>query len=196
MSDEQFQSAEVNICIFPHLREFLVVDARATVPGAPHTYLLATDQVLDARFVEAVERSIGEAVRRSPRTFSELGALPQRVDDAIREQAMRAILRQIGCESLADRDRDGGSCVSVFLCVGPILSMDDAGVEKTMRAMLGEVAHDGLVAHCQAQFSRLLNEERGHAHAEEADQAQRAVVGDGEFYLTVWSRAEHEGRAA
>lgn len=196
MSDEQYQPAEVNICIFPHLREFLVVDARATVPGAPHTYLLSTDQVLDSRFVEAVERSVGEAVRRSPRTFSELGALPQRVDDAIREQAMRAILRQINSEHLADRDNDGESCVSVFLCVGAILTMDEPGIEKTMRAMLGGVAHDGLVAHCQAQFSRLLAEERGHAHAEEADQARHAVAGDGEYYLTVWSRAEHENRAA
>ena len=31
--DNFFHPADLNICIFPHLNEFLVVDARATVPG-------------------------------------------------------------------------------------------------------------------------------------------------------------------
>ncbi|MBM3939870.1 MAG: hypothetical protein FJ318_03045 [SAR202 cluster bacterium] len=187
-----FQPADLNICIFPHLREFLVVDARATVPGGPHTYLLSTEQVLDSNFYQGVERSVSEAIRDTPRTFADLGNMPQRVDDAIRDQALRAILRQIGSEEIVDNEDDDAPEVSVFLCVGAVLSMGAREIESTARAMLGGRAEDPTVNDCRQQFERLLAEERSHAKEEETDQARRAVEGDADFYFTVWTRAAEQ----
>jgi hypothetical protein len=192
INDETFfQAGDVNICIFPHLREFLVVDARATVPGGPHSYLMMTDDVLDFRFYREMESAIKEIVEEMPHTFSELGQLPQRVDEAIRELALHAILRQIGSEDLIDADSEAE--VSVFLCAGPALAMGAAQVDETVRAMLGAHARGTDVEHCAYLMHRLMDEERVHAKAEEGDMARKAVEGDAEYYFTIWSTQDQEG---
>ncbi len=185
-----FEPGDVNICIFPHLREFLVVDARATVPGGPHSYLMATDDVLDYQFYRDMESAVHELVEEMPHTFSELGQLPQRVDEAIRELALHAILRRIGSEDLID---SGSAEVSVFLCVGPALSMESAQVDETVRAMMGNDAPGREVEQCSYQMHRLMDEERAHAKGEESDMARRAVAGDAEYYFTIWSTADLDG---
>ncbi len=189
--DNFFHPADLNICIFPHLNEFLVVDARATVPGGPHAYLLATNDVLDSEFYGDVEGTITEIIRDTPRTFVELGQLSQRMDDAIREQALRAILRRVGTGVAIDDD--DGPEVSVFLCVGPALSIATTEMNEAVRAMLGGQAEAGVIKECQLQMSRLVGEERAEVRSEESDLARRAVAGDQEYYFTVWARsAEHD----
>lgn len=185
-----FEPGDVNICIFPHLREFLVVDARATVPEGAHSYLMMTDDVLDHRFYREMESAIHELVEEMPHTFSELGQLPQRVDDTIRELALSAILRQIGSEDLIEND---AAEVSVFLCAGPALTMGIAQVDETVRAMLGDHARGPEIEQCSHHMQRLMGEERAHAKAEEGDMARRAVAGDMDYYFTVWSQADRDG---
>ncbi len=189
LNDETlFQAGDINICIFPHLSEFLVVDSRATVPGGPRTHLLATEQVLDPRFFDDVEDSIHDLIRHMDRTFNGLSQLPQQVDDAVREHALEAIMRSIedGPSLQSDDDAD----VSVFLCVGRALSMGAEQVDETVRAMLGHNAEDPQLSYCLSEMRRLMDEERGQAKAEERDLAERAVYGDNEYYFTIWSQVE------
>ena len=185
-----FEPGDLNICIFPHLREFLVVDARATVPGGPHSYLMMTDEVLDQQFYREMESTMRELVEEMPHTFSDLGQLPQRVDEAIRELALHAILRQIGSEDLID---SGSAEISVFLCTGPALTMGSAQVDETVRAMMGSNAHGAEIELCSHHMHRLIEEERSHAKVEEGDMARSAVVGDAEHYFTIWTQADSDG---
>jgi hypothetical protein len=182
--DSFFKPAELNICIFPHLREFMVVDSRATVRGGPHTYLLDTDQVLDSDFYSKVEASISEIIRDTPRTFSELGYLPQRMDDAIRENVLSAIFRQVSSQAQTDDLPE----VSIFLCVGPALGMSSAQINETVQAMLGERADSWTIKDSLAQLERLMGEERVLAKAEETELTLQAISGNNEMYYTLWSR--------
>ena len=103
--------------------------------AGPHAYLLATNDVLDSEFYGDVEGTVTEIIRDTPRTFVELGQLSQRMDDAIREQALRAILRRVGTGVAIDDD--DGLEVSVFLCVGPALSIATTEMNEAVRDMLG-----------------------------------------------------------
>lgn len=189
--DSFFKPAELNICIFPHLREFMVVDSRATVPGGPHTYLLDTEQILDSDFYSKVEASISEIIRDTPCTFSELGYLPQRMDDAIRENALSAIFSQVSGQAEAD----GLPEVSIFLCVGPALGMTHTQINEAVQGMLGENADAWTVKDSLEQLERLMGEERVLAKAEETEMTNQAISGDNEMYYTLWSRLEAEQEA-
>ena len=194
--DSFFKPAELNICIFPHLREFMVVDSRTTVSGGPHTYLLDTDQVLDSDFYSKVEASISEIIRDTPRTFSELGYLPQRMDDAIRENALSAIFRQVS----SDAQTDDLPEVSIFLCVGPALGMSPTQISEAVQAMLGKRADAWTIKDSLDQLERLMGKERVHAKAEETELTLQAISGDNERYYALWSRLdaaeEADGEAA
>ena len=189
--DSFFKPAELNICIFPHLREFMVVDSRATVPGGPHSYLLDTEQILDSDFCNKVEAAISEIIRDTPRTFSELGYLPQRMDDAIRENALSAIFRQVSDEAQVDNLPE----VSIFLCVGPALGMTPAQINEAVQGMLGEKADAWTIKDSLEQLERLMGEERVLAKVEETDMTNQAISGDDEMYYTLWSRVEAEQEA-
>ena len=189
LNDETFfQAGDVNICIFPHLAEFMVVDARAAVPGGPCMHLLATEHVLDTVFFDDVEDSIHDVVKNMEHTFNGLSLLPQQVDDAVREHALQAILRTIDDGPTLANDDDAN--VSVFLCVGRALSMGAEQIDQTVRAMLGKSAQDPQLEYCSSEMQRLMDEERGQAKAEEHDLAERAVYGDSEYYFTIWSQVE------
>jgi hypothetical protein len=186
--DSFFKPAELNICIFPHLREFMVVDSRATVPGGPHTYLLDTGQILDSDFYSKVESSISEIIRDTPRTFSELGYLPQKMDDAIRENTLSAIFRQVNGQSEIDYIPE----VSIFLCMGPALGMTPAQINEAVQGMLGEKADAWTIKNSLDQLERLMNEERVLAKVEEVQVTCQAISGDDAMYYTLWSRLEAE----
>ena len=179
-----FQPAGLNICIFPHLREFLVIDARATDDEAPHIYLLNTDEVLDSEFYRDLEEVVAEIVRSTPQSFAELGNLPQKVDEAMREQALRAILRRIEVVSSDEELPE----VAVFLCAGSALSIPASQMDEAVETMLGSRADAVTLTDSLRHLHRLIDEERTHARAEDAELAQQAVSGEGDHYFTLWSR--------
>ncbi len=192
MEEPLFQPAGLNICIFPHLREFLVIDARTDVPGGPQSYLLSTDEVLDTEFYRDLENSVGEVVRSTPQSFAELGNLPQKVDEAMREQALRAILRRINI-AISDEDLPE---VSVFLCAGSTLSIPAAEMDEAVQTMLGTHADARILTDSLDHLHRLIEEERSHARAEDAELARAAVSGEADNYFTLWSREYSEPTAS
>ena len=187
-----FQPAGLNICIFPHLREFLVIDARTAVPGGPQSYLLSTDEVLDTEFYRDLEESVGAVVRSTPQNFAELGNLPQKVDETMREQALRAILRRINI-AISDEELPE---VSVFLCAGAALSIPVSQMDQAVQTMLGTQADARTLTDSLEHLHRLIDEERSHARAEDAELARQAVNGEADHYFTLWSRDYSEPPAA
>lgn len=183
-----FTPAELNICIFPHLSEFLVVDSRSNIPGGPTTYLLNTDQVLDSDFYHAVEISVNEAIRETERTFSELGALPQKLDEVIRENTIRAIFASL------DQHDDYAPTpdIAIFLCAGAALNMDSKQIDAAMLSMLGNGTELSKLTEASGTMNFLVNQERGLARAEEKEMTVLAISGDEKNYYTLWSRLEAE----
>ena len=51
---------EIELCIFPHLQEFLVIDRRET---PPHVQLLNTAEVFDAEFNDCVQFEISNFLK-------------------------------------------------------------------------------------------------------------------------------------
>lgn len=193
MSEEPlFQPSGLNICIFPHLQEFLVIDARPNFAPMPTIYLLCTDEVLDPEFYHDLEEIAVELVRAAPRSFAELGNLPQKIDEAMREQTLRAILRCIGLRC----DEDDLPDVSVFLCAGSTLTISPPQVDEAVKTMVGRDPDPSALNECLYQLHRLIDDERTHARADDAEMARQAVSDQGDHYFTLWSRDHSEPYAS
>ena len=91
------QRSDIQICIFPHLKEFLTVDLRE---GGPRVTLLETDEVFTDDFFNSVDEEISASVRdQGDFPFAHLINLPMRVEEAVRETAMTYILERLGVSS-------------------------------------------------------------------------------------------------
>jgi hypothetical protein len=109
---------DIQIYIFPHLREFLAIDQRE---GDPHVTLLETGETFGESFFETVEHEFAHAIREgSSFPFAHLMNLPLRLEEIIRGVAMSFILDRLGIDS--DDEEDAPSIV-VFVISGGALAM-------------------------------------------------------------------------
>ena len=84
----------IQLCIFPHLPEFLVIDSREE---DPQVMLLNTDDVFDEEFYRTVEAEFSETLRSSSDfLFSHFMNLPVSIEESVRDIAMTFILDRLG----------------------------------------------------------------------------------------------------
>jgi hypothetical protein len=87
---------DIQLCIFPHLAEFLVIDSRE---DEPQVLLLNTDDVFDEEFYRTVEAEFSETLRSSSDfLFSHFMNLPISVEESVRDIAMTFILDRLGVQ--------------------------------------------------------------------------------------------------
>ena len=87
---------DIQLCIFPHLPEFLVIDAREE---NPQVLVLSTDDVFSQEFYQTVESEFSEILRSSSESlFSHLVNLPIVIDETVRDIAMTFILDRLGVQ--------------------------------------------------------------------------------------------------
>ena len=86
----------IQLCIFPHLPEFLVIDSREE---DPQVMLLNTDDVFDEEFYRTVEAEFSETLRSSSDfLFSHFMNLPVSIEESVRDIAMTFILDRLGVQ--------------------------------------------------------------------------------------------------
>ena len=86
----------IQLCIFPHLPESLVIDSRE---DDPQVMLLNTDDVFDEEFYRTVEAEFSETLRSSSDfLFSHFMNLPVSIEESVRDIAMTFILDRLGVQ--------------------------------------------------------------------------------------------------
>lgn len=127
---------DITLAIFPHLREFLVIDTRGT--GAD-IEVMSTDAVFNDEYYRAVESEFGALLREGgDRPFLHLMHLPGQLDDILRGVAMNFILDRLGVDF---HDEENLPEVVVFVISGPTLAIPQdqvvAGFEEMLSQRLG-----------------------------------------------------------
>ncbi len=88
--------AGIQLCIFPHLPESLVIDSRE---DDPQVMLLNTDDIFDEEFYRTVEAEFSETLRSSSDfLFSHFMNLPVSIEESVRDIAMTFILDRLGVQ--------------------------------------------------------------------------------------------------
>ena len=109
--------ADITLAIFPHLREFIAVDLRAT---PARVQLLSTDAVFNDDYFREVESEFAIVLREGgEHPFAHIMGLPPLLDDILRGVAMNVILDRLGVDF---HDEDQLPEVVVFVISGPMLA--------------------------------------------------------------------------
>lgn len=170
----------IQLCIFPHLKEFLIIDMRDT---APNVRLLNTDEIFTDDFYRAVEEEFSQAVREETEfPFAQLINLPLRLEEVVREKALTFILDRLGVTLATEQVPS----VIVFIVSGsalkakPDLVLD--GLKNLLRNQYGIPAAgewDEVLSGLIAEENALLQ----HLHQHELSEA---LMDDSPDYFTLW----------
>jgi hypothetical protein len=174
-------SAEFHVTIFPHLEEFLVIDARDL--SKPQLRMLKARDLLTTEHLRDLEQGFGQLLRTPGPPFLNMMALPARV---------QTLLQQVGGahlgKMLSGEGGEGQHRISLFICAGPIVTMSDEELGGAFSGFFGDTVPQAFAKECRDTFLRLLRQERMHIEQSEREELRRAVLGEtGDFY-TMWKR--------
>ena len=172
---------DVTLCLFPHLKEFLVVDFR---DGGVRIFLLKTDEVFTEEFFGEVERSFSEIVRHpTEQPLTHLTAMPERVDELLRVHVVQAILRKIGEEGLEEMEFPR---IAVLTVSGPTLHLEKEQLAQFFESIVPEDAAPSSTEEWVGLMARLVEEERKALRMMERQELRQALERESERFFTLW----------
>lgn len=186
--DDQ-RAAELTLCFFPHIAEFVVVDARAGLPGRPKVVVLRAEEVLNTDFYQRVEADFSQLLRRAEQPFLRLMGLPQEVEGLVRMHGLRAILEKLG-DSAGGKGEELNSTVAVFFCTGPFLALEGDRMRKAIKNMFGSQLSGESLDACADTIIRLADQERAAFGQAPGADLSGMIRGDTDRYATLWQSGE------
>ena len=173
--------ADIQLCIFPHLRDFLVVDSRTE---NPQVLLLSTDDVFNEDFYRAVESEFSEALRSSNEfPFSHLINLPIAIEETVRDIAMTFILDRLGVQ--VDEEDEIPSVV-VYLVSGGALATHGGRVLEGLKELIHSSFKGPEYDRWEDTIADLVGRETAILNRLNEQQVAEALEGDSPDYFTLW----------
>ena len=189
MFDSDRSTADVTLCIFPHLKEFIAIDAREDRPGGPAVLRLSISNILGEDFYSQIERDFSKMIRRQDIGFLELMGIPQQVEAVIRANSIKRIIAELGVnmpESGHDRGNAADGTVGVLFFAGPLLALEGPLLREAMQ----ELFDDKLPPHAREQLIEQLLELMEQERKSIADTSRQDIAnlisGKGGPYVTLW----------
>ena len=171
---------DIQLCIFPHLTEMLVIDQRGE---AADIFLLNASEVFTAEFFKAVEEEFSETLRAHTHfPFAHLINLPMQMEETIRDAVMTSILDRLG----VTQDADEFPTVIVFIVSGGALTAQPEQVLEGLKTILRDHCGEAAVEEWQGDLSRLIAEESAALQSVTAQELNEALRDDSPDYFTLW----------
>ena len=175
------QKPDIQLCIFPHLKEFIAIDLREQ---PPQVLLLNTENIFIEEFYKNVEAEFSEVLREeNPFPFAHFINLPLRLEEIVRETAMTFILDRLGISLEQVEDTP---TVIVFVVSGGALSSHSEQVVQGLRELLGTKDGEATELEWNETVSRLVAEENRFFHDMSFQELTDAMRGDSPDYFTLW----------
>ena len=171
---------DLQLCIFPHLQEMLVIDQRGE--GWNISLLNASD-VFTTDFFKAVEEEFSESLRAHTHfPFAHLINLPMQLEETIRDTVMSFILDRLG----VTQDSEEFPTVIVFIVSGGALTSQPDQVLEGLKKVLRDHCGEAAVEQWQGDLSRLISEESAILQTVTSQELDQALKDDTPDYFTLW----------
>ena len=181
-SSEELDRAEMHLCIFPHLAEFLVLDLRRELPDRPCARVLFTGELFSDSFYHEIEQAFSALLRQKEHPFASMMELPKELEALIRREGLSAILEKVN----ADVPQAGLSQIAILLCTGSMLDMKTEEVGEVVRRLVGSPQEPSLVAEATEQMARLLKQEGEELEKIGREHRRQAIWGRADEFFTLW----------
>ena len=172
---------DIQLCLFPHLPEFLVIDSREE---NPQVLLLSTDDVFDDEFYRTVEAEFSETLRASSDfLFSHFMNLPVTIEESVRDIAMTFILDRLGVQ--VDNEDDIPAVV-VYVVSGGALTSHAGKILDGLNDLIRSASNDEESDHWSDTLAALVQRDTDIMEKLNEQQMEDALKGDSPDYFTLW----------
>ena len=172
---------DIQLCIFPHLPQFLVIDSREE---NPQVLLLNTDDVFNEEFYRTVESEFSEALRSSGEfLFSHFINLPITLEELVRDIAMTFILDRLGVQV---DDEEEIPSVIVYVVSGGALATHTEKVLEGLKDLIHANSKGSDPGRWDQTVADLVEREIIILRELNEQQVEEAFKSESPDYFTLW----------
>ena len=172
---------DIQLCLFPHLPEFLVIDSREE---NPRVLLLNTNDVFDEDFYRTVEAEVSDALRGSSDfLFSHFMNLPVSIEESVRDIAMTFILARLGVQVDSEEDIPA---VVVYVVSGGALTSHAGKILDGLSDLIGSASTVAEADYWGNTLADLIQRETDIIQQVNEQQMEDVLKGDSPDYFTLW----------
>jgi hypothetical protein len=185
MFDSDRKNADVTLCIFPHLREFIAIDARKDRPGGPAVLNLSISNILGEDFYTKVEHDFSKMIRRHDVGFLELMGIPQQVEAVVRANSLKRIIAELGI-NIDPTSNDTGARVGVLFFSGSLLAFEKPQLYEATKDLFGSRLTQYSLKQLNDQVFTLMEKEREAIKDTTQQDLSGLISGKSGPYVTLW----------
>ena len=185
MFDTDRGNADITLCIFPHLREFIAIDARENRSGGPAVLSLSISNVLGEEFYTNVERDFSKLLRGHDIGFLELMGIPQQVEAVVRANSLKRIIAELGILPPEGSNNPGGT-VGVLFFAGTLLSFSVGQLREATGELFGKRLSPMMLEQLNDQLIDLMDKERKSISDTSQQDLVGLISGKSGPYVTLW----------
>ena len=178
-------SADITLCIFPHLKEFIAIDTRGDRPGGPAVLRLPISNILCEEFYSKVESDFSKILRRHDAGFLELMGIPQQVAAVVRANSLKRIFAELGI-NIPESSNEPGGTVGVLFFAGSLLALEGPLLSEAMQELFGSKLAPHTREQLIEQLLELMEQERKSIGDASAQDIANLISGKGGPYATIW----------
>jgi len=185
MFDSDRGNADITLCIFPHLREFIAIDARGSRPSGPAVLNLSISNILGEDFYSKVEQDFSKLIRRHDVGFLELMGIPQQVEAVVRSNSLKRIIAELGI-NVSEGSNDPGGTVGVLFFAGSLLAFGIDQLREATSELFGEKLSPVVMDQLNEQLFELMEKERKSIQDITQQDLAGLISGKSGPYATIW----------
>jgi hypothetical protein len=185
MFDSNRGNADITLCIFPHLREFIAIDARKNRAGGPAVLSLSISNILGEEFYSKVEQDFSKLIRRHDIGFLELMSIPQQVEAVVRANSLKRIIAELGI-NVDEGSQDPGGTVGVLFFAGSLLSFEIEQLREATNELFGRKLSPTSMDQLNEQLFELMEKERASILNTSQQDLAGLISGESGPYVTIW----------
>ncbi len=180
-------NTDITLVVFPNLAEFLAVDTRAKLPGRPMLHSLDLADVAGPGFADSLEDEFNRIVREREAGFVGLMGIPGKVEDLVRNRAIRNMLDLVS-QDTDEVTKGEAASVGVLFFTGALLRIDGEQVRELADDLFGKRLPAGLLNDLSEMIVDLMTKQ-SDAEAQTTKSFLGGMInGKGGTYATLWER--------
>lgn len=179
------REASITLCLFPHLGEFIAIDARNELPEGAAVHVLGFDTVFTDEFRSALEIGFSSLVRKDGAGLMDMIGMPQEVEVMVRAESMKRIVKNLNhAAGVPHAGLDGG--IGVLFFARGLLSIENDQLETAMDELFGNQLTGAQLDRLIRELHRLIASERDAEDKIRHREMSQLIKGDTGQFLTLW----------
>tara|TARA_B100000686_G_C16758336_1_gene957049 strand:- start:1436 stop:2014 length:579 start_codon:yes stop_codon:yes gene_type:complete len=181
------ESTNLALCIFPHLKEFAVIDLTESNNDNP-IKIINCNEILDEKFFSIIENEFKKMLKDNEFPFLNLIGLPQNIENLIRSHTLTSILDIL---KSSNNEINYMNNIAVLFFSGRILETTKDELEKILINLFDEGIEFNKINNSVDKIIELMKSEKTAQKTLIKNDLYDIITGNNESYGTLWQRSNN-----